>query len=130
MQAERLHHVGPVLEIKGVVGVGVGGKELALLGQLVDVVQAVLDVGGGHLVVACVFLGQRVGGLGPGLAFVNQGDGVIRHIVHGVHAAAEHVQHNVVAAQFVLMDHGKTPCKITIENAGRRTGCPARLPDG
>jgi hypothetical protein len=27
------------------------------------------------------------------------------------------------------MDHGKTPCKITIENAGRRTGCPARLPD-
>ena len=110
VQAKGLDHIGPVLEIKGMVGVGVGGKQLALGGQLVNVVQAVPDIGGGHVGAAGILFLQRGGGFFPGVPGVDQSDGVIGHIVHRVHAAAEHVQHDVVTAQFVLMDHGLTPC--------------------
>ena len=106
VQAERLDHIGPVLEVKGVVGVDVLGKQLALGGQLVDVVQAVRDVGLGHVGAARVLGGQGGRGLVPGLALVNEGDGIVGHVVHGVDAAAEYVHHDVVTAQLVLMDHG------------------------
>ena len=111
VQAQGLDHIGTVLEVEGVAGVSVGGEQLALLRQFVDVVQAVRDVGGGHIVPARVLLGQGRGGLRAGAAAVDRGDGVVGDVLHGVHAAAEHVQHDVVAAQFILMDHGKLLAK-------------------
>ena len=39
-------------------------------------------------------------------ALVNEGDGIVGYVVHGVDAAAEYVHHDVVTAQLVLMDHG------------------------
>ena len=44
MQAERLDHIGTVFKVKGVVGVGIGRKQLAGGGQLVNVVQHIIDV--------------------------------------------------------------------------------------
>ena len=46
MQTQRLDDVGPVFEVERMAGVGVGRKQFAGLGQFVDVVEAVLDVGG------------------------------------------------------------------------------------
>ena len=54
---------------------------------------------------ACVFFGKGGGGLLPAAALVDQGDGIVGNIVYGVHAAAVHVQNNVVAAEFILMNH-------------------------
>ena len=45
VQAERLDHVGTVLEVKRMVGVGVRRKQLAGGGRLVNIIQAVVDVG-------------------------------------------------------------------------------------
>ena len=98
VQAERLDDVGAVFEVKGVVSVGVGRKQLACGGQLVDIVQHVVDVTLGHVGAACVFFGKGGGGLLPAAALVDQGDGVIGYIVHRVYAAAVHIQHDIVAA--------------------------------
>ena len=78
------------------VGVGVRRKQLVNGGQLVNIIQAVVDVGLCYIGAARI-LCQRGGGLLPHVARVNQGgDGVIRHIVHRVHAAAGDIQHNIV----------------------------------
>ena len=98
VQAERLDDVGAVFEVKGVVGVGVGRKQLTRGGQLVDIVQHVVDVTLGHVGAVCVFFGKGGGGLLPAAALVDQGDGVIGYIVHRVYAAAVHIQHDIVAA--------------------------------
>ena len=105
MQAQRLDDVGAVLKVERMVGVGVGGKQLPGGGQLLDVVKAIADVGGGDVGAVTVFLLQLGGGGFAGQPLVDQGDGVVGNIVYGVYAAAVHVQNNVVAAEFVLMNH-------------------------
>ena len=105
MQAQCLDDVGAVLEVERMVGVGVGGKQLPGGGQLLDVVKAIADVGGGDVGAVTVFLLQLGGGGFAGQPLVDQGDGVVGNIVYGVYAAAVHVQNNVVAAEFVLMNH-------------------------
>ena len=76
VQAERLDNIGAVFEVKGVVGVGVGRKQLARGGQLVDVVEHVADVGGGHIGAIRVLFGEGCSSLLPAAALVDQGDGV------------------------------------------------------
>ena len=98
MQAERLDHIGTVFEVKGVVGVGIGRKQLAGGGQLVNVVQHIVDVGGGHIGAIRVLFGEGCSSLLPAAALVDQGDGVIGDIIHRMHAAAVDIQHNVVTA--------------------------------
>ena len=98
MQAERLDHIGTVFKVKGVVGVGIGRKQLAGGGQLVNVVQHVADVGGGHIGAVRVLFGKGCCSLLPAAALVDQGDGVIGDIIHRVYAAAVDIQHNVVTA--------------------------------
>ena len=60
---ERLDHVGTVFKVKGVVGVGVRRKQLPGCRQLVDIVKAIVDVGGGHIGAPGILLGQNFGGL-------------------------------------------------------------------
>ena len=98
MQAERLDHIGTVFKVKGVVSVGIGRKQLAGGGQLVNVVQHIVDVGGGHIGAVRVLFGEGCSSLLPAAALVDQGDGVIGDIVHRMHAAAVDIQHNVVTA--------------------------------
>ena len=98
VQAERLDNVGAFFEVKGVVGVGVGRKQLARGGQLVDVVEHVADVGGGHIGAVRVLFGEGCSSLLPAAALVDQGDGVIGDVIHRMHAAAVDIQHNVVTA--------------------------------
>ena len=56
MQAQRLDDVGAVLKVERMIGVGVGGKQLPGGGQLLDVVKAIADVGGGDVGAVTVFL--------------------------------------------------------------------------
>ena len=98
MQAERLDHIGTVFKVKGVVGVGIGRKQLAGGGQFVNVVQHIVDVGGGHIGAVSIFFGQGFGGLLPAAALVDQGDGVIGDIIHRMHAAAVDIQYDIVTA--------------------------------
>ena len=98
VQAECLDNVGAVFEVKGVVGVGVGRKQLARGGQLVDVVEHVADVSGGHIGAVRVLFGEGCSSLLPAAALVDQGDGVIGDVIHRMHAAAVDIQHNVVTA--------------------------------
>ncbi len=105
VQAQSLDHGAALFELKSLVGVGVGGKQLAGGGQLVDVVKAVGDVRGGHFGMPGVFLRQQLFRLGAGMPCVDEGNGIIGQLVHSVNAAAVHIDHNVVAAKLVLMDH-------------------------
>ena len=105
MKAERLDHGRAVFEIKGPVGVDILGEELSGGGQLLNIVKAVLDVGGGNLGVGAVFFRQQRGGLGAGMPGIDQGDGVIGQLIHRVDAAAVNVQNNIITVKFVLMDH-------------------------
>ena len=98
MQAERLDHIGTVFKVKGVVGVGIGRKQLAGGGQFVNVVQHIVDVGGGHIGAVRVLFGEGCSSLLPAAALVDQGDGVIGDVIHRMHAAAVDIQHNVVTA--------------------------------
>ena len=98
VQAQCLNDVGAVFKVERMVGVGVGRKQLPGGGQFFDIVKAIVDIGGGDVGAACVFLFQLGGGVLTGQTLVDQGDGVVGHIVHGVYAAAVHVQHDVVAA--------------------------------
>lgn len=93
VQAQRLDHIGAVLEVKGVAGVGVRGKELSLRRQLVDILKHIRHIlrGGG------IFFAQLRGNLLTRHSFFQQADGVIGQLVHRMDAAAVHVQHNVVA---------------------------------
>ena len=80
------------------------GEELAGGFQGVDVLQAGQDLPLVHVRPVAV-LGQDLGDDGlPGGGLV-QGDDVIGHLVHQVDRAAVHVQDDVVAVEFVLMDH-------------------------
>ena len=44
VQAQRLDHIGAVLEVKGVAGVGVRGKEFPLRRQLVDILKHIRHI--------------------------------------------------------------------------------------
>ena len=104
MQAERLDHGVAVLEVEGHVGVGIGAPQLARLLQRGHILQALAQVGLGHVgAVAVLFEHGRYDRIGG--ALLVQGDDVIRHIVHHMHRAAAGVQHDVIAVQLILMYH-------------------------
>ena len=105
MQAECLDNGGTILEVKGMVSVNIFGKQLAIGLQFFDIVKAVVDVFGGHFGMVSIFLCQQVGSFCAGVAGIDQSDGGIRQFVYGVNAAAVDIQHNVVAVEFILMDH-------------------------
>ena len=112
VQAQRLDHGAAVLEVKGLVGVHVLGKELACGLQLLHIGQAVLDLLPGDLRQMGILLQQ--GGdqrLPPGGLVA--GDDVVGQVVHRVHRAAVHIQHDVVAVQFVGMDHFRINSKLS-----------------
>ena len=84
------------------------GEELPGGLQGVDVLQAGQNLPLVHVRPVAV-LGQHPGDdLLPGGGLV-QGDDVIGHLVHQVDRAAVHVQDDVVAVEFVLMDHRSFP---------------------
>ena len=109
VQAQCLNNIGTVFKVKRMVGVGVGRKQLPCGGQLFNVVKAIADVGGGDVGAVCVFLFQLGGGILAAQPLVDQCDGIVGNIVHSVYAAAVYVQYNVVAAEFILMNHLSAP---------------------
>ena len=107
MQAQRLDHGAALFELESLVLVGIGSKELSGCGQLVDVVKAVGDIGSGHLGMIGVLFCQQFFRLGAGMPGVDEGDGIVGELIHRMDTTAVHVDHNVVAAKLVLMDHRK-----------------------
>ena len=88
------------------------GKELAGVLEGLDVVQAGPQLTLVHVRPVAVFVQHPGHDLLPG-GGLKQGDAVVGHLVHQVDRAAVDVQHDVVAVEFVLMDH--TCCLTSVE---------------
>ena len=91
MEAEGLDHGAAVLEVECLVGVGVLREQLPRLGQSVDIRQTFPDLFPG---IAALQKGFR---LRAALSLVQQGDGIVGQLVHGVDAAAVDVQNDIVS---------------------------------
>ena len=83
---------------------GIRGKQLARCLQLCDLVIALAHLLRRHALGGTVFLGQLTDDGIAALAF-EHGDDVIGQLVHRVDRAGADIQHDVIAAQLILMDH-------------------------
>ena len=83
---------------------GIRGKQLARCLQLCDLVIALAHLLRRHTLGGTVFLGQLTDDGVAALAF-EHGDNVIGQLVHRVDRAGADIQHDVIAAQLILMDH-------------------------
>ena len=83
---------------------GVGGEELARFLERDDLSVALLDIGGGDILAVAVFF---VHGSDDFVLFVGLKhlDDVVGYLVYYVDGTGADVQHHVVAAELVLMDH-------------------------
>ena len=104
MQTQRLDHSVAVLEIEGHVGVGVGAPQLARLFQRGHILQALTQVGLGHIGAVAVLFEHGGYDLVRGVFLVHCDD-IIRHIIHHMHRAAAGIQHDVITVQLILMYH-------------------------
>ena len=104
MQTQRLDHSVAVLEIEGHVGVGVGAPQLARLFQRGHILQALTQVGLGHIGAVAVLFEHGGHNLVRGVFLVHCDD-IIRHIIHHMHRAAAGIQHDVITVQLILMYH-------------------------
>ena len=104
MQTQRLDHSVAVLEIEGHVGVGVGAPQLARLFQRGHILQALTQVGLGHIGAVAVLFEHGGHDLVCGVLLVHCDD-IIRHIIHHMHRAAAGIQHDVITVQLILMYH-------------------------
>ena len=107
MQAQRLDIVAALFEVERHIGVHIFAVELAGFLQRAHILNAVPQVLLGNIwTVAVLFQHPAHDLVFRGLGV--EGDNVIGYLVHHVHRAAVHVQHDVVAVQFILMDHEPT----------------------
>ena len=104
MQAQRLHVRLAALEVDGEVAVFVLGVQLSGVLQGADVVHQPAKLLFVHVGARAV-LHQKLGDDLVLRARFIQRYRVVRHVVHHVHRAGEHVQHDIVSIQFVLMNH-------------------------
>ena len=105
MQAQGLDHPGGLLLQAARHGLkGVGGEKLPRVPERCHLVVALLQVPAGDTLPAGVLF---CCGADDGLpvAALKEGDHIVGHLVHHMHGAGADVQHDVVAAQFILMDH-------------------------
>ena len=103
VQAERLDHAGGLfLELAGHRLKRVGRKELARIAQGFH-----LRIAGGDLLFVHLAL-VLAGDLGDHLLArlrLKARDDVVGDLVHHMHGAGAHVQHDVVTAELILMNH-------------------------
>ena len=133
MQAESLDIVAALFEIKSHIGVYIFAVQFAGLLQRLDIRQTVTDLRLGHIRAIAVFLKHPPHDLVLRRLRI-QSDHIVCHLVHHVDRAAVHIQHDVIAVEFVLMDHLGFPlCSFSIH----RRAAPAlgntekhRLPHG
>ena len=104
MKAEGLHHVAAVLVFSRNWLIGIRGKELLMLLQGCNVLDAGCDLLRGHVLPVRVLLQDDPGDLLRGMVLV-KADDVIGHVVHQVDRTAAGIQNDVVAIQFILMMH-------------------------
>ena len=103
VQTQSLDHAGsPLLQRTGHGLEGIRREQLTGLFQLSDLVIALLDLLHRHI---------RIGGrdlLYRGRVLVRR-DQVIRDIIDHMDRAGANVQHDIVTAEFILMDHESSP---------------------
>ena len=102
VQAQGLHHAaGALLQLPGQGLEGVRREQLPGLLQGRDLVVALGKLLRGHVGIPLRHLRKE---FLPAVALV-QADDVIGGVVHHVHRAGAHVQHDVVAVEFILVYH-------------------------
>ncbi len=104
VQAQRLHVRLTALEVDGEVAVFVLGVQLSGILQGADVVHQPTKLLFVHVGARAV-LHQKLGNDLVLRARFIQRNRVIRHVVHHVHRAGEHVQHDIVSIQLILVNH-------------------------
>ena len=104
MQAEGLDHGVAVLEIEREVLIGIGAPQLAGFLQACHIIDALAQVGLGHVLTVTVLCHHGGNDLVGGVVGVH-GNDIIRHLIHHMHRAAAGIQHDVIAVQLILMYH-------------------------
>ena len=104
MQAESLDHGVAVLEIEREVLIGIGAPQLAGFLQACHVINALAQIGLGHVLTVTVLCHHGGNDLVGGVVGVH-GNDIIRHLIHHMHRAAAGIQHDVIAVQLILMYH-------------------------
>ena len=105
VQAQSLHHTGSLfLQLIRHGLVGVGDEELFSFLQRNHLLVAFGDIGFGDIGAVGEFFSH--GGKDRFLVVIfKHGDDFVSYLVHGVDGAGANVQHDIVAAQFILMYH-------------------------
>ncbi len=107
MKAQGLHHVpGALFKGSGQGGEGIRRKQFPRILEGLDVGQTLPQLLLRHIRPVRVFLQQSRHDLIAAACF-KPGDDVIGHAVHHMDGAGTGVQHNVIAAQLILMYHRK-----------------------
>ena len=102
MEAQGLHHPGGfLLELPRHGPEGIGGKQLARVLQAFHLRIAFFQFRFGQ---AGIFRPHGPKHFLPAMGF-KHGDDVIGNLVHHVHPTGAYVQHDVIAAQLILMNH-------------------------
>ena len=104
VQAQRLDDGIARLEVKGKIRVIVGGEQPALLFQLLDIVDAVADLGFINGSVISISR-EHCGDDAVSIRILVHPDDIVSEIIHHMDAAAENIQHDVVAVEFVTVYH-------------------------
>ena len=105
VQAERLDHAGGLfLQMSGHGFKGIRRKELSAVAQGGDLIIALFQILRRNVLAIPVLLRHRLQH-GPAVVVFEHRDDVIGHLVHGVNRARTDVQHDVVSAQLILMNH-------------------------
>ncbi|EJX07055.1 hypothetical protein EVA_04837 [gut metagenome] len=105
MQTQSLDHGAAILKVKSLVRVGVLSEEATVAAQFLNGFEATADLFGSYLRLIGILCEQFIGDFLLALASIDQSNGVISQFVYCVNTAAVNIQHDVVAVQFVLMDH-------------------------
>ena len=107
VQTQRLDHIAAaLLEGARQSRKGVRAEQRALADELRHVVNARPQLLLRHVRPIRIFFPQRIDDLVRGMIRI-QRDHVVGHLVHRVNRAGAGIQHDIVAIQLILMNHGK-----------------------
>ena len=113
VQAQRLDHAaGASFQLAGHGSESIGGKELAHLFQLRNLIAAIQHLGLGDFGMVGIFFQHCPDDLFGSGRFV-QTDDVVGYLIHYVDRAGIDIQHDAEATQFITVNHSSFPafCK-------------------
>ena len=111
VHAQRFHHAcSALLELPGDGGKGVRRKQHAGILERADLIEAFFQFFAGHFGIAHVLFKHRGDDILAAVIFI-QADDVVGDLVHQMHGTGVDVQHDVLAAKFISVNHGANSFK-------------------